>query len=190
MLHSPPNTPGGVNMGFAFICEGDTTTHGGRVVGCNTANLVYGKAIALLGDMVTCPRCGGIYPIVSVKSGLNMTFGDRPVATDGDKTACGATLIASQGTATVAPTAGQGSPIGGGKSVIAQARSAPNEPYRGRFQLLDDHTREPLANHAYTITSADGRTVHGQTDANGFTSWLDSDEASSLTFTNSGASPA
>lgn len=48
-------------MGFAFICEGDTTTHGGRVVGCNVANTVHGRAIALLGDMVTCPRCGGIY---------------------------------------------------------------------------------------------------------------------------------
>ncbi|WP_143274919.1 PAAR domain-containing protein, partial [Burkholderia pseudomallei] len=70
-------------MGFAFICEGDTTTHGGRVVGCNVANTVHGRAIALLGDMVTCPRCGGIYPIVSVKRELNMTFGDRPIATDG-----------------------------------------------------------------------------------------------------------
>ncbi|CAJ2950654.1 bacteriophage gp29 protein [Burkholderia pseudomallei] len=169
-------------MGFAFICEGDTTTHGGRVVGCNTANTVHGRAIALLGDMVTCPRCGGIFPIVSVKRELNMTFGDRPIATDGDKTACGATLIASQGVATVAPTAGQGSSVGGGKSVIPQPIVPQNGPYRGRFQLVDDATRRPIPNHAYTVTSADGGTIQGTTDASGYTDWLNSHQASSLTF--------
>ncbi|AGK47869.1 phage virion morphogenesis family protein [Burkholderia thailandensis MSMB121] len=35
-----------------------------------------GVGVGLLGDMVTCPRCGGIFAIVSVKSGLDMTFGD------------------------------------------------------------------------------------------------------------------
>ncbi|MCS3395415.1 PAAR domain-containing protein [Burkholderia thailandensis] len=178
-------------MGFAFICEGDTTTHGGRVIGCNTANTVHGKAIALLGDMVTCPRCGGIFPIVSVKRELNMTFGDRPIATDGDKTACGATLIASQGTATVAPSAGQGSPIGGGRRVIPQISSvAQGNPERGRFQVLDDGTGQPIPNHPYAVKAADGRTITGRTDENGFTDWLETHSASSLTFDHPGTSAA
>lgn len=94
-------------MGSALIREGDTTSHGGRVLAGTSTNIVYGKPLALEGDMVSCPKCGGIYPIVGVRN-RSMTFGDRPVATEGDKTACGATLIASQGTATVELTSGAG----------------------------------------------------------------------------------
>ncbi|EIP89256.1 gp29 [Burkholderia humptydooensis MSMB43] len=43
----------GFKMGFAFIHEGDTTTHGGRVIACMSTFIAYGKAIALLGDMVS-----------------------------------------------------------------------------------------------------------------------------------------
>ncbi|MBY4672416.1 hypothetical protein FEP95_02003 [Burkholderia multivorans] len=171
-------------MGFAFIRNGDTTSHGGRVIASDMTNTVDGKALALLGDMVSCPRCSGVYPIVKIKADLHMTFNGRPVASHGDMTACGATLIASQSTATASPTSGgAGAPIGGGKSVIAQRDGA----YRGRFQLVDDQSREPLPNHPYTVRSSDGQTIHGTTDANGHTDWLDSQQASSLTFTQPGS---
>lgn len=173
-------------MGFAFIRDGDTTSHGGRVIASDMTNTVDGKALALLGDMVSCPRCGGIYPIVKIKADLHMTFNGRPVASDGDMTACGATLIASQHTATASPTSGAGAPVGGGKSVIAQNDGA----YRGRFQLVDDKTRTPLANHPYTVTSADGQIIKGTTDANGHTDWLSNHQASSLHFENGQASDA
>ncbi|AJY07855.1 TPA: PAAR domain-containing protein [Burkholderia vietnamiensis] len=83
-------------MTYAFIREGDTTSHGGRVLACRSTNMMFGKAVALLGDMVACPKCGGVYLIVDVKV-RSMTFDGRPVATEGDKTACGASLIGSQG---------------------------------------------------------------------------------------------
>ena len=171
-------------MGFAFIREGDTTSHGGRVLACTPTNTVDGKALALLNDMVSCPKCGGVYPIVSVKP-LGMTFGGRPVASEGDTTACGATLIASQGTATAEPTSGPGGAVGGGKSVLPS--SSPDTPQRGRFQVLDDTTRQPVPGHPYTVTSSDGQTVQGKTDANGFTDWLEGHEASSLTFSHPGS---
>lgn len=79
-------------MGFAFIREGDTTSHGGRVLACSPENKSDGVPLALLGDKVSCPKCGGIYPIVGVKN-LGVTFDGRPVASEGDTTACGATLI-------------------------------------------------------------------------------------------------
>ncbi|WP_063533432.1 PAAR domain-containing protein [Burkholderia sp. MSMB1589WGS] len=171
-------------MGFAFIREGDTTSHGGRVLACDPTNTDDGKAIALLGDMVSCPRCGGVFSIVRVKTELHMTFNGRPVVTEGDMTACGATLIASQSTTTASPTSGTGAPVGSGKSVLAQRDGA----YRGRFQLVDDETRAPLANHPYTVTSAEGKTIQGTTDASGHTDWLNSHQAASLSFSHRGAS--
>ncbi|KWE02689.1 PAAR domain-containing protein [Burkholderia ubonensis] len=176
-------------MGFAFIREGDTTSHGGRVLACDPTNTVDGKALALLGDMVSCPRCGGVFPIVKVKTDLHMTFNGRPVASDGDMTACGATLIATQSSATASPTGGVGNPIGGGRSVVAQQASADQTgPHRGRFQVLDDDTGMPVANHPYTVTGSDGSTVTGTTDENGYTGWLETGRAASLSFERSGPS--
>lgn len=172
-------------MGFPFIREGDSTSHDGRVLACTSTNVVHGKPLALVGDMVSCPRCRGVYPIVNVKN-LGMTFGGRAVASEGDKTACGATLIASQAVATASPTSGAS--VGGSKSIVAEQASPDGGSYRGRFRLIDDDTRAPVANHPYTVQSADGKTVSGKTDANGFTNWLDSERASSLTFNPTGSS--
>ena len=168
-------------MGFAFIREGDTTSHGGRVLACSPDNKSDGIPLALLGDKVSCPKCGGVYPIVGVKN-LGVTFDGRPVASEGDTTACGATLIASQNATTASPTSGPGGPIGAGKSVLAHLSEQDAGPYRGRFQLVDDETRQPISNHPYTVTSADGRTIQSRTDSNGYTDWLSSHQASSLTF--------
>ena len=178
-------------MGFAFIREGDTTSHGGTVLTCDPANSDCGKPIALQGDMVSCPKCGGIFPIVSVKHELNMTFDGRPVATEGDKTACGATLIASQNTSTASPTTKAGSPVGGGRSVVsAPSDMSPDATHRGRFQVLDDETGHPIPNHPYTVTGSDGQSIQGRTDEQGYTDWLDTNSASSIRFDHSGTSPA
>lgn len=125
------------------------------------------------------PEVRGIYPIVGVKN-LGVTFDGRPVASDGDTTVCGATLIASQNNTTAKPTSGPGGPIGGGKSVLSQASH--DTPQRGRFQVIDDVTRQPLAGHPYTVTSSDGRVIQCKTDSNGFTGWLEGHQASSLSF--------
>ncbi|ALX11158.1 hypothetical protein P350_06150 [Burkholderia cepacia JBK9] len=173
-------------MGSSFIREGDTTSHGGRVLVCTSTNTAYGKPLALEGDMVSCPKCGGVYPIVAVRV-RSMTFGGRAVATEGDMTACGATLIASQETATVEPTSSAGGSVGGGKSVFATTATQDDGAYRGRFQLLDDKTRVPIGNHPYMVTSADGRTIQGVTDASGHTGWLNSHQAASLSFHQPGS---
>ncbi len=60
-------------------------------------------------------------------------------------------------------------------------------PTVGAFGVLDDATRQPVANHPYTVRAADGRVIEGKTDANGFTEWLESHEASSLTFSQPGS---
>lgn len=175
----------GFKMGFAFIREGDTTTHGGWVLAGTSTFIAYGKAIALLGDMVSCPRCDGIFPIVRVKQ-RNMELGERPVATEGDKTACGATLIASQGTATVMPTAGafsgaSASSVGGGV-IPLPVGSIRGGLQRGRFQAVDDDTGRPIPNHLYTVTESGGQIISGRTDENGYTDWVESNGSATLTF--------
>ncbi|AYQ89205.1 PAAR domain-containing protein [Burkholderia gladioli] len=171
-------------MGFAFIREGDASSHGGRVLACDPTNSDDGKPIALIGDMVSCPRCGGIFPIVRVKTELRMSFNGRAVASEGDMTACGATLIASQSNATASPVTSRASgSIGGGVSVQLRS-SASNEagPHRGRFLVIDDDTGEPIANYPYIVSSSDGQIINGATDANGYTDWLDSNTEVSLKF--------
>ncbi|MDR3097652.1 MAG: PAAR domain-containing protein [Paraburkholderia sp.] len=174
-------------MGFAFIREGDTTSHGGKVLACTPTNKVEGRPLALLGDMVSCPKCGGVYPIVDVKN-LGMKFDGRPVASEGDKTACGASLIASQGIATASPTSGPGGSVGGGRNVMSETAATQSGPHRGRFQVLDESTGQAIPNHPYKITSSTGQTITGKTDANGYTDWIQDHTSSSLTFDHLGGS--
>ncbi|WP_148283673.1 PAAR domain-containing protein, partial [Pseudomonas avellanae] len=46
-----------------LIVIGDMTSHGGVVVSGAATMLINGKGCARIGDMVTCPRCKGVFPI-------------------------------------------------------------------------------------------------------------------------------
>jgi uncharacterized protein (DUF2345 family) len=66
---------------------------------------------------------------------------------------------------------------GGGASAVAGtqmgiAGSVSPVDYDEKFQLLDTHTGEPLANAEYAIERANGDVEHGVTDANGYTHCL------------------
>jgi len=163
----------------AFIREGDTTSHNGKVLSCSPEHKVDGVPIARLGDMVSCPKCGGVYPIVQVMPrGMNM--GGKPPAFEGDKTACGASLIASQVVATAQPTSGPS-----GQASPAASHQTSNDgsgPYRGRFQVLDETTGKPIPSHPYTLHASDGTVISGQTDASGHTQWHEADSPASLRF--------
>jgi uncharacterized Zn-binding protein involved in type VI secretion len=80
-------------MSRPFIVLGDTTNHGGQVITAAGTSDTGGRRIACLGDQVQCPN-HGVTPIVSGDS--SVVIDGRPVARQGDKTACGATLLASQ----------------------------------------------------------------------------------------------
>jgi len=131
--------------------------------------------------MVSCPKCGGVYPIVQILP-RGMTMHGKPPAFEGDKTACGATLIASQSVATAQPTSGAGGQAGAIANHEATGDGA--GPYRGRFQVLDETTGKPIANHPYTLHTTDGQTLSGQTDASGYTQWHEADAPASLRFSS------
>lgn len=86
-------------MGRGFIVLGDQTSHGGSVVSASGASSTGGVGVARVGDKVTCPIKGhGTNTIVT--GDATVVVDGAAVARDGDKTACGATLIASQASTT------------------------------------------------------------------------------------------
>lgn len=77
---------------------GDPTSHGGKVISSSAPHFtVDGKAVACIGDKCTCPVIGhgGVCTIIEGDS--KHTIDGRPVAYEGHKTSCGATLQATSG---------------------------------------------------------------------------------------------
>lgn len=80
--------------GRGVIRLGDKTDHGGQVISASSGTLAMDKIAALAGDLTSCPKCKGDFPITP--DGAGAKHGGRAYAYDGDLTACGARLIASQ----------------------------------------------------------------------------------------------
>ncbi len=78
-----------------LITLGDKTSHGGTVVSASSVILHEGQPVACDGDLVTCPITGHS-PAKIIASGQGFTIDGKSVAHDGDKTTCGAILIASR----------------------------------------------------------------------------------------------
>lgn len=116
-------------MSRPFITVGDKTSHGGTVISGDAGFLLHGKLVARVGDMTVCPKCKGTFPISSGTSDMTST-GQAP-AREGDRTACGATLIASQGISTHAEqsAAGGSAPASGGgaEALASTAVAAPTD---------------------------------------------------------------
>jgi uncharacterized Zn-binding protein involved in type VI secretion len=180
-------------MSQPFIVLGDKTSHGGTVITASPFGSTHGKGWARKGDMVSCPLCKGVFPIIQGHVGL--TDDDKPVAYHGCKVACGATLISSQTFTTIEPLSG--AVPGAGEGPIAQGFGSvgagliagyQDEPldnaqrFRGRFQLLDQATGEPLSGVEARVRSSDGQSLIGTTDAEGFTQWVERDAAEALAF--------
>lgn len=76
-----------------LIILGDKTSHGGTVVEASTHSDSGGIGIARIGDKTTCPIHGN----GTIASGdMTMIVDGKPAARHGDKTSCGALLIAGQ----------------------------------------------------------------------------------------------
>jgi uncharacterized Zn-binding protein involved in type VI secretion len=82
-------------MGRPFIVLGDKTDHGGTVIEASGVTDTHGTRIARVGDKVTCPKRGHGTTVIATGDPTMMIDG-QAAARHGDKTACGATLLASQ----------------------------------------------------------------------------------------------
>ena len=176
----------------ALIVQGDRSSHGGVVLGGSPFTKSDGQPVARVGDMVSCPQCKGVFPIVEGHAQLR----DRgaPIAYHGCKTACGASLISSQtlvsaeppwGGAASAHAGAVGARTGsiGDGLAAAYAHQAPwaaDGPYRGRFRLVDHDSGEPIPGRQVQITVSDGDSILDLTDDEGYTSWIERDTAQTL----------
>lgn len=73
-----------------IIRLGDSTSHGGKVISAKASHIrVDGLAVACVGDICTCPLHGDG---TITEGDPNHTVDGIPVAYDGDRVSCGATL--------------------------------------------------------------------------------------------------
>ncbi|NIE66026.1 PAAR domain-containing protein [Burkholderia sp. Ax-1719] len=77
-----------------IIRVGDATSHGGRVATGSQVSEVMGRAVARQGDRCICPMQGHQNCVIAEGDSSFIVDG-KPVALDGHKTSCGATLISS-----------------------------------------------------------------------------------------------
>ena len=72
----------------------DPTSHGGQVASASPFSQVMGLAVARKGDRCTCPQRGHDHCVIA-DGDPNVLIDGVPVAFDGHKTTCGATLMST-----------------------------------------------------------------------------------------------
>lgn len=71
---------------------GDLTSHGGKVIAASGTSRVHGIPVARQGDACICPIKGHVSCVIAEGDPMVLN-GGKPVAFQGHKTSCGATLI-------------------------------------------------------------------------------------------------
>ncbi|WP_082113895.1 PAAR domain-containing protein [Chromobacterium vaccinii] len=161
---------------------GDPTDHGGNVTSASSTTTMFGKAVALVGDSVSCPQQGHTNCVI-VEGDPSWTVGGKGVALQGHKVSCGATLISTlgqvmrsyEGSGTATTGAGAGIAAA---AALASAATAASFDEQIRFFTSD---RNALADTPYKLTLADGSTIEGRTDAGGKTQRISTDAAQEIT---------
>lgn len=72
----------------------DLTSHGGKVIAASGTSFLNGIPVARQGDACICPIKGHVSCVIAEGDPLVLN-GGKPVAFQGHKTSCGATLISS-----------------------------------------------------------------------------------------------
>lgn len=152
---------------------GDPTTHGGVVVSASGTVIINGKQVARVGDSVTCPIPG--HGVVTIIEGdPNWQDNGRPIALEGHKTSCGASLISTLSTLFRSPGGGGAGVVGaaGGLASALESTIAPTSAnnsmrYDEQVQAIDAKTSEPIPDLAYYIEAPNGAVYTGHTDEQG-----------------------
>lgn len=164
-----------------IIRKGDSTSHGGTVLEGSLTSICLGQPISFIGHKVHCPKCRGDFPIV--EGVMTATLYGKSIAVAGMKTSCGATLIASQFTATVEWSNGASSAAKQSSTALTLAAATQLAPgalppfmldnalatqetankFDEQPQLRDD----AIKGVPYLIETRDGRKLSGRVNADG-----------------------
>jgi uncharacterized Zn-binding protein involved in type VI secretion len=164
------------------------TNHGGTVISAAPTTDTHEKRVARMGDMVSCPKYKGVSPVAE---------GDRTFDHEGTRAAYQGCNSVRSSQVVVTPDPSGGAGFGGatssdrkgfgdiGSGMLAGYQEEPlddNMRFRGRFQVLDAETNQPIAGKRIRLRSTAGQTLTGTTDAEGYTEWVERDAAESLAF--------
>ena len=149
-------------MSRPVIVVGDRTSHGGVVITGSPFSDVDGKAIARIGDRVTCPQKGHGSVTTIVTGDVTDIIDGSPIARHGDMTACGATLISSQMLTYVDDESGSGggsNATGHSSSPVKQSLAAsPAKDCQAASKALPDELEQ-----FFVILDEHGKPVSGLT---------------------------
>lgn len=154
-------------MKRCYIRVGDPTTAGGTVITGSPHDFLFGPAQSLDGDLINCPACGQQGTIHCIGPHQNETSYGRHVALEGDLCICGCspppTLIPTQFT--------HGHIVEGFPSAIR----VPNN-FDEYFIVHDQGTGKPISANFWYQIKMDDDEFSGETDDQGVTEKLGSDE--------------
>lgn len=87
-------------MGRNVVRLGDPTTHGGNVISASSTTMVDGKPVALIGDLVSCPKKGhGVNKIIEA---AKSSFSDgKAIVMDQCLCECGCKVLSTIRTAEI-----------------------------------------------------------------------------------------
>jgi uncharacterized Zn-binding protein involved in type VI secretion len=146
-------------MQLPVIRLGDTSDHGGRVVSGIETFKVHGVPVACMGDSFDCP----IHGVNAIVEGAhNRRANGKPMAYEGARTSCGASLVASCRTFTVSI---EGNP-GASAAAVRSAQSPAQTAYDEHFEFKDQTSGRPMPEVIYEFSSLAG-IHHGRSDADG-----------------------
>lgn len=142
-----------MSNGKYVIVKGDKTSHGGTVLEGISPHPILNQPIACKGHLVSCPLCKGNYPIIEGVD--NYLVDNKNPAVEGMKTACGATLIASQNVFLIGYTP----PLNLNRSLLIS-------PSYIKFISTDSFSNKIMPNTSY-IAFIDGIKTTGVSDSKG-----------------------
>ncbi len=162
------------------ITLGATTTSGGRVVSATSSGRILGVAIALEGDLVSCPVCRATGRILCVGPRIPETCDGKHVALENDLCTCRCTPspklvpIQTMRSQVLKDTGGALSHNGeAGPAQQGLVRGIdPQRSFNDRYLLLDEESGAPLPHKEYAVVRASGQLEFGTSDGKGHTHLL------------------
>lgn len=158
------------------ITLGALTTAGGTVISARGIGTINDKTIAVEGDNIACPSCKSTGHIICTGPRHPEIFFGRAVALENDICACKCSphprLIPTQGLRYQTIEGSGRSSSNTTTENIAASGYAERNIFDDKFQLIDETTQKPIANHLYAIERENGEIEHGITDEQGHTHLL------------------